>query len=199
MAWKDDREIKIRFLVEEASHGDEVAFSKLFNIYRPLFYHELSGFRGLKIEKDDILQEMSICLFKAIKNFDITQHRTFGVFLKMCLEHLRCDFFRKQSTLKRGGYFFEPLHLNDEMLGKEVSQKYSTEYLLEVREGYQIAQKSLSISQRATLEKIYSGLSYEQIAKELHLTIGSVKQYSYSGNHKMYLALKHYYEVDRKK
>ena len=66
--------------------GDEQALTYLLNKYKNLVNVKVGKFFMLGGEKDDVMQEGMIGLFKAIKNFDSEKQSSFKTFANICIE-----------------------------------------------------------------------------------------------------------------
>lgn len=83
---------------EEATHAP--AFEALRERYAPLLHATVSKFSGQlpSHEEEDLLQEADIALFRAIERFDSEREGiTFGLYLKICLEHRFISLLRKEK------------------------------------------------------------------------------------------------------
>ena len=73
-------------LVASAKSGDEEALECLFNKYKELVNMKVSKYFIIGAEKEDIVQEGMIGLFKAIKNFEDSKQNSFKSFANLCIE-----------------------------------------------------------------------------------------------------------------
>ena len=73
-------------LIKLEKKHDEVATDVLIERYRDIVNAKVSKYYIAGAEKDDIIQEGLIGLFKAIKNFDETKQKSFKSFANLCVE-----------------------------------------------------------------------------------------------------------------
>ena len=73
-------------LVVSAREGNEEALECLFNKYKELVNMKVSKYFIIGAEKEDIIQEGMIGLYKAIKNFEIDKQNSFKSFANLCIE-----------------------------------------------------------------------------------------------------------------
>ena len=73
-------------LIAFAKNGEQEAVEELFRKYRELVNMKVSKYFIIGAEKEDIVQEGLIGLYKAIKNFDATKQSSFKSFANLCIE-----------------------------------------------------------------------------------------------------------------
>lgn len=73
-------------LAVAARNGSEPASAEIFNRYRPLLRSRARSFFLLGADFDDVLQEATIGLYKAIRDFDPERERSFRGFADMCIQ-----------------------------------------------------------------------------------------------------------------
>ena len=73
-------------LVVSAREGNEDALECLFNKYKELVNMKVSKYFIIGAEKEDIIQEGMIGLYKAIKNFETDKQNSFKSFANLCIE-----------------------------------------------------------------------------------------------------------------
>ena len=83
---KDYDNMKDEDLIEIIKSGDKVAFDFLINRYKELVNMKVSKYFIIGAEKDDIVQEGLIGLFKAIKSYKSDMKSSFKSFANMCIE-----------------------------------------------------------------------------------------------------------------
>ena len=66
--------------------GDKCALEYLINKYKSLVNAKVGKYYMVGAEKEDIMQEGLIGLFKAIKNFNSEKHNSFKTFANLCIE-----------------------------------------------------------------------------------------------------------------
>lgn len=73
-------------LVALAKQGDEFALEKIFIKYKDLVRMKVNRFFIIGAEKEDIMQEGMIGLYKAIKSFNNEKDTAFKSFANLCIE-----------------------------------------------------------------------------------------------------------------
>ncbi len=73
-------------LVASAKNGNEEALECLFNKYKELINMKVSKYFIIGAEKEDIVQEGMIGLYKAIKNYEDDKQNSFKSFANLCIE-----------------------------------------------------------------------------------------------------------------
>lgn len=73
-------------VIEEIQSGDNIALNYLMSKYNDLVNMKASKFFMAGAEKDDIVQEGMIGLYKATKSFDTTKQNSFKSFANLCIE-----------------------------------------------------------------------------------------------------------------
>ena len=73
-------------IISQIKQGDEQALTYLINKYKELVNIKVGKFFMIGAEKEDIMQEGMIGLFKAIKNYDPEKQNAFKTFANMCIE-----------------------------------------------------------------------------------------------------------------
>jgi len=84
-------EKELSLLLESAQNGDEDAFAKLVEMYRPLtesmarsFIKRISDSSSLL---DDYIQEAVVALYSAVRSYKQTENVTFGLYAKICIRN----------------------------------------------------------------------------------------------------------------
>ena len=73
-------------VIKKIKSGDEQALAYLLDKYKELVNMKVSKYFMIGAEKDDIIQEGMIGLFKAIKTYDASKNNTFKTFANICIE-----------------------------------------------------------------------------------------------------------------
>lgn len=73
-------------LVTFAKEGKEEALEYLFERYKNLVNMKVSKYFIVGAEKEDIVQEAMIGLYKAVKNFEVDKQNSFKSFANLCIE-----------------------------------------------------------------------------------------------------------------
>lgn len=87
-------------LVRAAQHGDEAASAELVRRYRPLVRRKARSYYLLGGERDDIVQEGFIGLFKAIRDYDPTRESSFHSFAELCVTRQIISAVKSATRLK---------------------------------------------------------------------------------------------------
>ena len=78
-------------VIKKAKNGNEEAISQLLEEYRPLMMKAVSySYPGLYehgYTKEDLLQEASFALAKAVQGYDFSRNVTFGAYTKRCVRN----------------------------------------------------------------------------------------------------------------
>jgi RNA polymerase sporulation-specific sigma factor len=90
--------------IEKIRNGDSKALDSIMNKYRSFVYAKAKPFFIVGAEKEDIIQEGMIGLFKAIKGFDINKDVSFKAFADLCIRRqiitaIKCSTRQKHMPL----------------------------------------------------------------------------------------------------
>ena len=187
---KDYDNIKDEDLVEIIRSGDKLAFDYLINRYKELVNIKVSKYFIIGAERDDIVQEGLIGLFKAIKSYKPEMKSSFKSFANMCIERQLITAIKssnRQKHLPLNSY----LSLNISAYNEEESD--SDTALIDVfdsalvedpldtitkKEYYKKVEdtidKSLSDFEKKLLSKYINGKSYTEIAEDLQTPVKSI-------------------------
>ena len=163
---------EINALLNDFQKGNESAFEEIFARFEPLLHSMISGFSETTVlretDKEDLLQEAIIALYKAATRFKTDQGGvTFGLYAKICIKnrlisakrHLERQKRKKAAVTKqrKPSFFFN-----------QNTDKTNYEYLL------RIAEEHLSDYENKVLKMYLSGMRYKEIAEKLHCSVKSV-------------------------
>ena len=175
-------------LIEIIKSGDKCALDYLINRYKELVNIKVSKYYIIGAEKDDIVQEGLIGLFKAIKCYKPDQQNSFKTFANMCIERQLITAIKtsnRQKHMPLNSY----LSLNmsaydDESDDTEVMEVFEStivedpldtitkkEYYMDVEKAID---ESLSDFERQVLSRYANGESYVEIAKKLDTPVKSI-------------------------
>ena len=73
-------------LIENIKNDDQLALNCLMERYNDVVNMKANKFFMIGAEKEDIIQEGMIGLYKAIKSFDMQKQNSFKTFANMCIE-----------------------------------------------------------------------------------------------------------------
>ena len=88
---KQHEQAEITALVRGVQSGNDAALPALLACFSPLMEKTLSSFRKTtvlaSVDKDELWQELLICLYKAALRYDLTQSTvTFGLYFSICMK-----------------------------------------------------------------------------------------------------------------
>ena len=73
-------------IISQIKEGDEQALSFLLDKYKDLVNSKVGKYFIIGAEREDIIQEGMIGLYKAIKNFELDKQNSFKSFANLCIE-----------------------------------------------------------------------------------------------------------------
>ena len=182
------KDIKDEEIIVEIKNGNEQALTYLLNKYKPLVNNKVNKYFIIGAEKEDIIQEGMIGLYKAIKSFDTQKQNKFKTFANMCIERQLITAI-KTSTRQKHIPLNSCISLNtsayaNEDDGTELLETYNNktiedpletmmkkEYYKEIR---QTITSSLSKFEKQVLDRLVIGESYEIIAKRFDTPVKSI-------------------------
>lgn len=177
---------QIVFLIKQ---GDEKALSYLLEKYKNLVNIKVGKYFIIGAEREDIVQEGMIGLFKAIKNFDAEKQNTFKSFANICIErqlitaikssnrqkHMPLNSYLSLNTAAYDNNEEDSVELIDTFDSKTIEDPLETvmkkEYYEEVENA---VNKSLSKFEKQVLDQFMKGESYLTIAQRLNSPVKSV-------------------------
>ncbi len=167
-------------LVELSAGGDKCATEIILNRYKNLVKTKAGTYYLPGADRDDIIQEGMIGLFKAIRDFDISKQPSFKSFAELCIKRNMISAVRASTRKKHlplNSYislsepvfddneertFFELLAVSDISNPEEMFlQREKTKHLNKT------IQNSLSKLEKTVLSLHLTGLTYTDIALEL--------------------------------
>ncbi len=174
-------------LVELARKGDENALECIFEKYKDLINMKVSKYFIIGAEREDIVQEGMIGLYKAIKNFETDKHNSFKSFANLCIERqlitaIKTSNRQKHLPLNSSLSLNTPVYQNDEDVSlMELFNSKITEDPLDTitkKEYYKLVgnrmDESLSSFEKKVLKRFAAGDSYVKIAEKLDAPVKSV-------------------------
>ena len=176
-------------IVLEVQKGDKQALSYLMNKYKELVNIKVSKYFMVGAEKEDIIQEGSIGLFKAIKMFNKDKNNSFKSFANMCIERQLITAIKSSTrqkhiplnsylSLNASAYDSEEengIELINTLDNKTVEDPLETIMKKEYYEQIESSiEKSLSTFEKQVLDGYVKGYSYVTIAKQLDAPVKSV-------------------------
>ncbi len=176
-------------IVLEVQKGDKQALSYLMNKYKELVNIKVSKYFMVGAERDDIVQEGLIGLFKAIKMFKKDKNNSFKSFANMCIERQLITAIKSSTrqkhmplnsylSLNASAYDNEEengIELINTLDNKTVEDPLETVMKKEYYEQIESSmEKSLSNFEKQVLDGYVKGYSYVTIAKQLDSPVKSV-------------------------
>ena len=175
-------------IISHIKEGDEQALSFLVEKYKDLVNSKVGKYFIIGAEREDIIQEGMIGLYKAIKGFDTCKQNTFKTFANICVERQLITAIKSSNRQKHiplnsylslntsaydndgdGAELIETF--NNNTIEDPLDTIMKKEYFEEIQN---TMHKSLSKFEEKVLERYMQGESYEIIAKKLDTPIKSV-------------------------
>ena len=176
-------------IVSLIKQGDEKALSYLLEKYKNLVNIKVGKYFIIGAEREDIMQEGMIGLFKAIKNFKEEKQNTFKSFANICIErqlitaikssnrqkHMPLNSYLSLNTAAYDNNEEDSVELIDTFDSKTIEDPLETVMKKEYYEEVQNAvHKSLSKFEKQVLDRFMKGESYMTIAQKLDSPVKSV-------------------------
>ena len=181
--------LKDEEIISQIKSGDKDALSYLLEKYKNLVNIKVSKYFMIGAEKEDILQEGMIGLFKAIQSFNEKKQNSFKSFANICIErqlitaikssnrqkHMPLNTYLSLNTAAYDNNEDDSVELIDTFNNKTAEDPLETimkkEYYSEVEEAIN---KNLSKFEKQVLDRYLKGESYVTIAKRLDSPVKSV-------------------------
>lgn len=175
-------------IISQIKEGDEQALSFLLDKYKELVNSKVGKYFIIGAEREDIIQEGMIGLYKAIRGFDNCKQNTFKTFANLCIERQLITAIKssnRQKHMPLNSYLSlnTSAYDNDEN-GTELIETFEVDTIEDPLETIMkqesfaeiqnAVQKSLSKFEGQVLERYMQGESYEVIAKRLDTPVKSV-------------------------
>lgn len=183
--YNDDSDEEI---IELIKSGDKQALEYLINKYKELVNMKVTKYFIIGAEKDDIIQEGLIGLFKAIKNYSNDKQNSFKTFANLCIERQLITAIKTSNRQKHSPLnSYLSLNLaafdNDDTEGSliEVFNSNLIEDPLDTITKKEYFEKlenaideSLSDFEKQVLHRFLNGESYVKIAEKLNTPVKSI-------------------------
>ena len=175
-------------LIRKIKSGDNDALEFLLNKYREIVNMKVSRYFIVGAEKEDIIQEGLIGLYKAIKSYDTEKQNSFKSFANLCVERQLITAIKtsnRQKHMPLNSYLSLNMSAydddNDDTSIYDVFDANVIEDPLDTitkKEYYEnvesVIEKSLSPFEKQVLAELVNGNSYTVIAKKLDSPVKSV-------------------------
>lgn len=176
-------------IILEVQKGNKQALTYLMNKYKELVNIKVSKYFIVGAEREDIVQEGLIGLFKAIKTFKKDKKNSFKSFANMCIERQLITAVKsstRQKHIPLNSYLSlnASAYDNEEESGMELINTLDTktvedpletvmkkEYYKQIESSMD---KALSSFEKQVLDGYIKGYSYVTIAKQLQSPVKSV-------------------------
>ena len=176
-------------IIIEIQKGDQQAISYLMDKYKELVNMKVSKYFMIGAEREDIVQEGLIGLFKAIKTFKKEKNSSFKSFANMCIERQLITAIKtsnRQKHIPLNSYLSlnASAYDNEEESGTELINTLDNktvedpletlmkkEYINQMEENIE---KTLSNFEKQVLDGYVKGYSYVTIAQKLDSPVKSV-------------------------
>lgn len=173
-------------LIELIKSGNKEALEFLMDKYKELVTMKVSKYFIIGAEKEDIMQEGMIGLFKAIKNYNIDMESSFKSFANMCVERQLITAIKTSNRQKHmplntslslnTSYDNQEEHdlldkFNDNTVEDPLETITKKEYYKQVERAID---NNLSKFEKQVLNRYINGESYIQIAEKLETPVKSV-------------------------
>ncbi len=173
-------------LIELIKSGSKEALEFLMDKYKELVTMKVSKYFIIGAEKEDIMQEGMIGLFKAIKNYNINMESSFKSFANMCVERQLITAIKTSNRQKHmplntslslnTSYDNQEEHdlldkFNDNTVEDPLETITKKEYYKQVERAID---NNLSKFEKQVLNRYINGESYIQIAEKLETPVKSV-------------------------
>ena len=173
-------------IIDLIQSGDNNALEFIINKYNDIVNIKASKFFANGVEKDDIIQEGLIGLYKATKSYDTSKQNSFKNFANLCIERqlitsIKSANRQKNIPLNSAFSLNAPAYEEDEsdIFGK-IDDKTAEDPLETItkKEYYNLVEtkidESLSDFEKRVLNEYKQGKSYSDIANGLKTKVKSV-------------------------
>lgn len=174
-------------LITVIKSGDKFALEFLIEKYKELVNMKVSKFFMIGAEKEDIVQEGLIGLFKAVKNYNPDMQNSFKTFANLCIERQLITAIKssnRQKHMPLNSYLSlnttayeddEDSNLLDIFDSHQIEDPLDTITKKEYYKTVEVAiDKSLSDFEKKVLNRYMQGESYVQIAEKLDAPVKSI-------------------------
>lgn len=174
-------------IIKLVKSGDKSALDFIMNKYREVVNIKVSKYFIIGGEREDIVQEGLIGLYKAIKNFDPEKENSFKTFANLCIERQLITAIKtsnRQKHMPLNSYFSLNMSAYEDEEAESVMDVFDSnliedpldtltkkEYYSEIENAID---KSLSDFEKKVLNRFAKGESYVQIADKLNTPVKSV-------------------------
>ena len=180
--WSDlaPEELPDETLVERAWGGDDVALSTLLQRYRSFVRVKARTYFLVGGDREDVVQEGMIGLYKAVRDYDASRQTSFRAFAELCVVRqiitaIKTATRQKHAPLNRYVSLYLPLYHEEDPDSELLDQLLCTgadpaDRVVSASEVANLEQefgRVLSDLEAGVLERYLAGCSYSEIATEL--------------------------------
>ena len=175
-------------IIKKINNGDKNALNYLLEKYTDIVNMKSGKYFMVGAEKEDIMQEGLIGLFKAIKSFDPEKQSSFKTFANLCIERQLQTAIKssmRQKHMPLNSYLSFNISAYDENDDTSLLEVFESENTVEdpldivtKKEYYNFVEdrieETLSDFEKQVLHRYTNGESYTEIAAKLNSPIKSV-------------------------
>ena len=174
-------------LIENVKQEDQTALNCLIERYNDLVTMKANKFYMVGAEKEDMIQEGMIGLYKAIKSFDTEKQNSFKTFANMCVERQlitavknsnRQKHIPLNSSVSLNSAAYEDNEDMDKMDVLDIKMMNDPSDIIADREYFENMEskikENLSSFELQVLKEYEKGKSYAAIAEKLNAKVKSV-------------------------
>lgn len=175
-------------LIQKIKNGDKKALNYLLEKYTEVVSMKAGKYFIVGAEKEDIIQEGLIGLFKAIKSFDPEKQSSFKTFANLCVERQLQTAIKssmRQKHMPLNSYLSLNISAYDENEDTSLLEVFETENAAEdpldivtKKEYYTFVEdridETLSDFEKQVLHRYTNGESYTEIAEKIDAPVKSV-------------------------
>ena len=174
-------------LIEMIKAGDQKALNFLLDKYNNMVNMKVNKYFIIGAEREDIVQEGLIGLYKAIKNFNGEKQNSFKTFANLCIERQLITAIKssnRQKHMPLNSYLSLNNSAYEENEDTELLEVFDTDIIedpldtIMKKEYYKSVEneidKNLSDFEKQVLNRYTNGESYIEIAKRLNMPVKSI-------------------------
>lgn len=176
--------------VKQAIKGDQEAYKKIMDKYqKPLYFHVLKMVRNHE-QVEDLVQEAFMKAFNNLNSYNT--HYAFSTWLYRITTNHTIDYLRKKKLNTTS--INEPVKTRDGEMEIQISDEAETDRNIIRKERKQIIHQAINDlpkKYRKVIEMRHlQELSYQEIAEQLDLPLGTVKAHIFRAREMLYKELK---------
>ena len=183
-------------LLSELKNGQEGAFRKLVEDHQHKIINICYRFVNDKNEAEDLAQETFIEIHKSIGKF--RGQSSLSTWIHQIAVSKSLDFVRKQQRQKRGGKLMKLLKIGKDTIDIPAPSSNQPDSIIEQNERRNVLNAALSkLPEKQHVAFVlskYDGLSNNEVAKTMKLSVSSVESLLHRAKSKLRQLLKEYYE-----